>query len=166
MVACWAPAAVEESLEHQRDDPEWSSNVVTVMMRRIPRHFTQQCLMREVIERGFEGLFDFLYLPWDLKKNQNVGYGFIRLALPRIALIFRDAFDGAHLGAGASGPKETPLRVHPASLQGYQANYHHFVNTKTGQKQDPLSSPLFFPGSGENALSTFQGPIQSARARM
>jgi len=154
MVADWVPAAAEASLQHKWDDTEWDANVVTVMMRQIPRHFTQQALLKEVIAHGFEGLFDFLYLPWDLKKNNNVGYGFISFADPRIALSFRDAFDGAYLDAPAAAKlKEKPLRVHPASLQGYQANYQHFVHTKTGQKQDPLYSPLFFPGNGENTLS-------------
>ncbi|CAK0842835.1 unnamed protein product [Prorocentrum cordatum] len=154
MVADWVPAAAEASLQHKWDDTEWDANVVTVMMRQIPRHFTQQALLKEVIAHGFEGLFDFLYLPWDLKKNNNVGYGFISFADPRIALSFRDAFDGAYLDAPAAAKlKEKPLRVHPASLQGYQANYQHFVHTKTGQKQDPLYSPLFFPGSGVNSLS-------------
>jgi len=128
-------------------------------MRQIPRHFTQQLLLNEVIAHGFEGLFDFLYLPWDLKKGVNVGYGFINFPDPRTALSFRDAFDGAYLGAPASRLKagqraeEKPLRVHPASTQGYQANYEHFVHTKTGQKQDPMYSPLFFPGGGVNTLS-------------
>jgi hypothetical protein len=148
-----APAAVEASPQHQWDDPEWDGSVVTVMMRQIPRHFTQQLLLHEVIAHGFEGLFDFLYLPWDLKKGINVGYGFISFTDPRTALTFRDAFDGAYLGTPEARLKEKPVRVHPASMQGYQANYHHFVHTKTGQKQDPLYSPLFFPGNGENTLS-------------
>ncbi|CAK0838031.1 unnamed protein product, partial [Prorocentrum cordatum] len=70
-----ALAAVHPSQEHRWDDPEWDANVVTVMIRQIPRHFTQQLLLHEVVAHGFEGLFDFLYLPWDLKKGVNVGRG-------------------------------------------------------------------------------------------
>jgi len=157
MDAGWAPAAAEVSPQHRPDKLEWGANVVTVMMRQIPRHITQQHLLQEVIAHGFEGLFDFLYLPWDLKKGTNVGYGFISFSDPRTAASFRDAFDGTYLGTPEArtltGFSEKPVKVHPASTQGYQANYQHFVHTKTGQKQDPLYSPLFFPGNGENTLS-------------
>ncbi|CAK0881572.1 unnamed protein product, partial [Prorocentrum cordatum] len=202
MDAGWAPAAAEVSPQHRPDKLEWGANVVTVMMRQIPRHITQQHLLQEVIAHGFEGLFDFLYpptpprapaafcagrsqavaspgagqrreaqgpdahwpcycvvadLPWDLKKGTNVGYGFISFSDPRTAASFRDAFDGTYLGTPEArtltGFSEKPVKVHPASTQGYQANYQHFVNTKTGQKQDPLYSPLFFPGNGPNTLS-------------
>eukprot|EP00429_Kryptoperidinium_foliaceum_P122913 CAMPEP_0176323192 /NCGR_PEP_ID=MMETSP0121_2-20121125/72260_1 /TAXON_ID=160619 /ORGANISM="Kryptoperidinium foliaceum, Strain CCMP 1326" /LENGTH=421 /DNA_ID=CAMNT_0017665703 /DNA_START=83 /DNA_END=1350 /DNA_ORIENTATION=+ len=39
--------------------------------------------------------------------------------------------------------KGKPLRVHPAAVQGYEANFQHFSNTKTGKKQDPCFSPMF-----------------------
>lgn len=134
------------------DQMEWGPGVVTAMVRQIPRHFTQQALLQEVVSRGFEGLFDFLYLPYDTKKGINVGYGFVNFTDPRMALSFRDALDGVFLDKQMK-VKGKPLRVHPASVQGYQANFQHFAHTKTGQKQDPLYSPMFFPGTNASCLT-------------
>jgi len=144
----------------RRSDPmSWAAGVVTVMVRQIPRQFTQQMFLQEVMGHGYEGLFDFLYLPYDLKKGINVGYGFINFTEPRHALAFREEFDGFCLDTQMRH-RGKPLRVHPASVQGYQANFHHFAHTKTGQKQDPMFSPLFFPASQTIAMPAPSSPGQ------
>jgi hypothetical protein len=131
----------------------WGPEVVTVMVRQISRQYSQWMLLQEVAQHGFNGLFDFLYLPYDLKKGINVGYGFINFTEPRHAVKFRDTYDGVFLDRHMR-LKGKPLRVHPASVQGYQANFQHFAHTKTGQKQDPAFSPLFMPSG--NAIATME----------
>lgn len=128
-----------------RMDPmSWDEGVTTVMIRHIPRKYCQLRLVEEVSRRGFAGLFDFIYLPFDFKKGANVGYGFVNFINTEHAKTFRDVFDGSFLEPQPSDMSK-PLHVHPASVQGYEANYQHFAQTKTGQKQDPQISPLFFP---------------------
>jgi len=128
-----------------RVDPmSWDEGVTTVMVRQIPRKYPQWLLVEEVNRRGFAGLFDFIYLPFDFKKGANVGYGFLNFIDTKYARAFRDTFDGNYLEPNPTN-KGKPLHVHPASVQGYDANYQHFAQTKTGQKQDPQFSPLFFP---------------------
>jgi len=134
------------------DPMSWDEGVVTVMVRQIPRQFTQLIFLKEVNRRGFEGLYDFLYLPFDLKKGINVGYGFLSFIDPKHAQDFRAELDGAFLDRHMR-MKGKPLRIHPAKVQGYEANYKHFVQTKTGQKQDPHFSPLFFPPGGSRMQS-------------
>jgi len=101
--------------------------------------------LRAVLQRGFNGLFDFLYLPVDIKKGTNVGYGFVNFLDPVHAIAFRKAFNHTFLEA-RSRPQKDPLCVHPASTQGYEANRAHFSKTKTGHKTNPQFSPLYFPG--------------------
>jgi len=149
-----------ERRRRTRTDPmHWDDGVVTVMVRQIPRRFTQLMFLKEVNCSGFEGLFDFLYLPYDLKKGINVGYGFLNFITPHHAQEFRRAFDGSFLDKQIRC-RAKPVRVHPASVQGYEANYRHFVQTKTGQKQDPQFSPLFFPKEAvpEEAVSSMPAP--------
>jgi hypothetical protein len=149
-----------ERRRRTRTDPmHWDDGVVTVMVRQIPRRFTQLMFLKEVNCSGFEGLFDFLYLPYDLKKGINVGYGFLNFITPQHAQEFRKAFDGSFLDKQIRC-RAKPVRVHPASVQGYEANYRHFVQTKTGQKQDPQFSPLFFPKESvpEEAVSSMPVP--------
>lgn len=126
------------------DPMSWDAGVVTVMVRQVPRQYSQLMLLKEVNHRGFQGLYDFLYLPFDLKKGINVGYGFVSFIHPQHALEFRKAFEGKYLDSHSTN-RGKPIHVHPASLQGYEANCSHFMTTKTGQKQDPQFSPLFFP---------------------
>jgi len=137
-----------------RTDPmPWDDVVVTVMVRQIPRQFSQLMFLKEVNARGFDGLFDFLYLPFDLKKGINVGYGFLSFIAAKHAQDFRCEFDGLLLDKQMK-TKGKPLRVHPANVQGYEANYQQFMQTHTGQKQDPHFSPLFLrPGGSLNPNS-------------
>jgi len=129
----------------------WEAGVVTVMVRQLPRQFTQRMFLQEVVQRGFEGLFDFLYLPYDFKKGINMGYGFVNFTEPEYALQFRDSLDGQYLDKYMR-MKSKAVRVHPAAVQGYDANYRHFAHTKTGQKQDPSFSPIFFPVPEDQSL--------------
>jgi len=135
---------MNRKLRLRADPMSWDSGVVTVMVRQIPRTLTTLMLLKEVNSRGFEGLFNFMYLPFEMKKGINVGYGFINFTEPAHAQRFRDAVDGTYLDKQMK-LKVKPLRVHPASVQGYEANYQHFVQTKTGQKGDPSLGPLFLP---------------------
>jgi len=145
-------AAKTDRRQRSRLDPmSWDEGVVTVMVRQIPRQFTQLMFLKEVNRRGFEGLYDFLYLPFDLKKGINVGYGFLSFTDPKHAQDFRAELDGAFLDKQMR-MKGKPLRIHPAKMQGYEANFQHFVQTKTGQKQDPHFSPLFFPAGGRAGM--------------
>jgi hypothetical protein len=137
------PAGREPRRRTRVDPMLWDDGVVTVMVRQIPRRYTQLMFLKEV-NRSFEGFFDFLYLPYDLKKGINVGYGFINFISHERALEFRKEFDNSYIDTQTKA-RGKPLRVHPASVQGYEANFQHFAHTKTGQKQDPQFSPLFFP---------------------
>lgn len=138
-------AQKEKGSKQASGDPmSWDAGVVTVMIRQVPRQYSQLMLLKEVNQRGFQGLYDFLYLPFDLKKGINVGYGFVSFVHPQHALEFRKAFEGTYLDSNSTN-RGKPIHVHPASLQGYEANCSHFMTTKTGQKQDPQFSPLFFP---------------------
>lgn len=117
-------------------------SVSTVMVRQVPRKCTQLELLGEINRRGFEGSFDYVYFPYDLKKKCNVGYGFLNFTEDRFAAAFHEAFDGTFLDNGSRFAGK-PLRVHPATTQGFQANLFHFWQKNAGQHQDPHHSPLF-----------------------
>merc|ERR1719159_1728350 len=121
---------------------QWEKGVTTVMIRQVPRQCSQLMLLDEIKRRGFGEVFDFLYLPWDFKKCVNVGYGFVNFMETSQAKAFRDKFDGSFMDK-STGLKSCgkPLRVHPAAVQGYAANFRHFAHTKTGQKMNPQYSP-------------------------
>lgn len=130
-----------------KEDPMPWDDVVTVMVRQVPRRYSQIQILEKLSQRGFKGVINFLYLPFDMKKGINVGYCFVGFTEHCHALRFRKAFDGAFLDKAAQA-KDKPLRVHPASVQGYAASVQHFSRTKTGNKQDRRFSPLFLGADG------------------
>lgn len=141
------PARALKHGHQQLPRVDWSADVVTVMVRQIPRTFDQSMFIAEVARRGYQGLFDFIYLPLDTKKGKNVGYGFVNFTKPKYAKMFLRDLDGCYLDAQMQAEGK-PVRVHPASVQGYEANYAQFVEAKPGQQRDPRLGPLFLPGGG------------------
>ncbi|CAK0908551.1 unnamed protein product [Prorocentrum cordatum] len=136
--------------------PEWGSGVVTVMIRQLPRQYTQLMFLEELNRRGFEGLFDFVYIPFDGKKDANVGYGFVNFTELEHAERFRSEFDGMYLAHPLRNHGK-PLRIHPAAMQGYEANYDHFEKSKASHSQDMKHGPLFLdPGLGAAAPAARQ----------
>mmetsp|Transcript_66858 Transcript_66858/g.145815 ORF Transcript_66858/g.145815 Transcript_66858/m.145815 type:complete len:352 (-) Transcript_66858:241-1296(-) len=130
-----------------QDLVQWDDSIVAVMVRQIPRHYTQSMFLKLVNRKGFKGLFNFLYLLFDYKKGINVGYGFVNFVKPEYARAFHSAFNGVYVEKHYK-MRSKPLYVHPALVQGYEANVKHFKQTKMGQTLDPVFSPLFFPEAG------------------
>jgi hypothetical protein len=126
--------------------------VFTVMIRQIPRHYTQLKFLAKLSCSGFHGLVDFIYFPVDVKKGTNVGYGFINFTEPRHTAMFQQEFGNVYLDMEMRS-KEKPVRTHPAAVQGYENNFLHFMNTRTGQKADLQYSPLFMPQGSWASLS-------------
>lgn len=135
------------------DAPAWGDNITTVMVRQIPRHYTQWMFLAEVNSGGFEGLVDFIYVPVDAKKKINVRYGFLNFIEAKYARAFRDKFDGAFLGDKMK-QEGKPLGVHPASVQGYEANFTRFATRKAGQNS--AFGPIFFSRGQAEAWSDFR----------
>merc|ERR1719230_2318430 len=103
----------------QKAHKSWEDGIMTVMIRQIPRHYTQLMFLAEMSCCGFKGLVDFMYFPFDRKKRTNVGYGFVNFIEPQHAWAFAQEFDNTYLDM-AMKTKDQPLRIHPAALQGYE----------------------------------------------
>merc|ERR1711907_803310 len=59
--------------------PEPAPGVVrtTVLLRNMPNNQTRKMLVQLLNRKGFEGQFDFLYLPIDFQSRISFGYGFV-----------------------------------------------------------------------------------------
>jgi len=114
-------------------------DVFTVMMRNIPNKYTQRMLIDEVNEAGFDGAYDFLYLPIDKESGANKGYAFLNFIRPDLAYAFKLAYDGKQM---AQFKSNKIVSVAPATIQGFDANYEHFSRTRVNYG-DMESRPLF-----------------------
>lgn len=57
----------------------------TLMVRNLPQDMTQNQFVEKLIDGGYRGLFDFVYMPMNLRASGNFGYVFINFKSHYIA---------------------------------------------------------------------------------
>eukprot|EP00440_Ansanella_granifera_P017049 gb/GFBE01018520.1/.p1 GENE.gb/GFBE01018520.1/~~gb/GFBE01018520.1/.p1 ORF type:complete len:302 (+),score=23.70 gb/GFBE01018520.1/:1-906(+) len=108
------PKANDLSAKFNSDSPP-----TTAMLRNIPNKFTQNSLLEEIDQEGFVGLYDFFYLPMDVRNKTNVGYAFINFLDSADMSRFKDHFEGYQFKKYHSQKIAT---VSPAHVQGLNRN--------------------------------------------
>lgn len=124
----------------------WPEDATTIMLRNVPNRYTAEELLTEVLAQGFEGAFDFFYLPIDFKTKRNRGYSFINFHNSKLAKFFVDAFHAQKLTRYAT---HKILEVSPALMQGFAANVSHYVRKEAQRIHNPWFRPMIFPREGE-----------------
>jgi hypothetical protein len=97
------------------------------MIRNMPNNFSRQMLMDLLEAEGFAGQYDFLYLPMDFKSRACLGYAFINLVSPEVAIRLWNTFDGFSNWGIPSKKVSGVSWSHPT--QGLQANIDRFRNS-------------------------------------
>lgn len=133
------PAAMSFALCEDVAVPmEWK-NTQTVMMRNLPNKVTQTMLLDDLLANGFEGSYDFVYLPIDADTQANRGYAFVNFVSSSDAYACKQHYEGSQLGTFNSLKL---LRVTHAALQGFEANHAHYASARVS-RGDPAARPLF-----------------------
>eukprot|EP00930_Biecheleria_cincta_P026934 TRINITY_DN18932_c0_g1_i2.p1 TRINITY_DN18932_c0_g1~~TRINITY_DN18932_c0_g1_i2.p1 ORF type:complete len:254 (-),score=39.38 TRINITY_DN18932_c0_g1_i2:416-1177(-) len=65
--------------QSRRLEPHVWDEHTTVMLKNIPNNYTRDMVMHLLDEKGFAGLYDFAYLPFDFERKANLGYAFVNL---------------------------------------------------------------------------------------
>jgi len=65
----------------------------TVMLRNLPNNYTRDMVMSLLDKEGFQGKFDFFYLPIDFRSKAGLGYAFVNIADPSLVEQFWNTFD-------------------------------------------------------------------------
>lgn len=131
----YAPTIIPEDA-----DMSLESNYTTVMLRNIPNKYTQSSLLEALDGNGFEGLYNFFYLPVDFKNGCNMGYAFINMVDHESATRFVSAFKGYQLPAKSTKVCDACW----ARVQGFKANIEHYRNSPVNDLPDPEYRPLMF----------------------
>jgi len=98
-----------------------SAEITTVMLKNIPGRCTQSEVLSAIDAMGFDGAYDFFYLP--ILRAHNVGYAFVG---------FKDADDAERFARVMTGfrfpNRKSPkvCEVVPAHFQGLQKNLSRF----------------------------------------
>lgn len=64
----------------------------TVMIRNLPNNYSRAMLIDLIDSEGFQGRFDFLYLPIDFNTKACLGYAFVNLVTHEVACEFMGVF--------------------------------------------------------------------------
>lgn len=120
-------------------EPHSLDGGTTVMIQHIPGKYRQQQLVKELEERGFGHLYDFLYLPMDSRNRGNRGFAFVNFTCAANAEVFQSAFHHSRL---RDYPHAAPLKVAPADVQGYAENIQRYLTSCEVRKKKNHSAPL------------------------
>jgi len=113
--------AMECALSENEED------YTTVMFRNLPNDYSQQMLLALLDSEGFEGLYDFLYVPFDFKRHAGLGYAFINMVSPDAARKIKSELQGFKKW---SIPSKKILEVcYSKPLQGLTANIERYRNS-------------------------------------
>mmetsp|Transcript_126693 Transcript_126693/g.253186 ORF Transcript_126693/g.253186 Transcript_126693/m.253186 type:complete len:373 (-) Transcript_126693:161-1279(-) len=66
----------------------------TVLLRNLPRDYTRTQLIELLEDEGFDGTFDFVYVPMDFSSEASLGYAFVNFTAPGDARRCWEIFDG------------------------------------------------------------------------
>merc|ERR1712048_5082 len=72
--------------------PQHSRTVAII--KNVPPEYTRDSLLELIDQQGFQGLYDFFYLPMTFETELNHGYAFINFTTTQSFEKFREVFDG------------------------------------------------------------------------
>jgi hypothetical protein len=115
------------------DDSSRDAPPTTMMIRNIPRRYTPEYLLMDLHDLGFDGTFDFLYIPTDKTTSACVGYAFVNFIDPCWAEQCMHSFKEYQFKRHPRGMSKV-ARVSVAQVQGLETNLQHFQDAVNASK--------------------------------
>jgi hypothetical protein len=100
----------------------------TMMIRNIPRRYTQEHLLKDLNDLGFTGTFDFLHIPMDKSTSACVGYAFINFMDSAWAAKCIDSFHNYPFNQHQHGSSKM-AQVSVARVQGLENNLNQYQSS-------------------------------------
>lgn len=135
---------------HESEDDDVSKSAdndsaTSVMMRNIPNNYTLEQLLNLMNQHGFYSLYNFVYLPIDLKRRCNVGYAFINFVDHEGAVAFHRRFTNFCAWEKKSSKKVCVIQW--GRIQGWDAHVQRYRNSAIMHPSVPLEcKPAVFNG--------------------
>mmetsp|Transcript_7222 Transcript_7222/g.20352 ORF Transcript_7222/g.20352 Transcript_7222/m.20352 type:complete len:412 (-) Transcript_7222:135-1370(-) len=130
----------------------------TVLLRNLPEDFTRAALLELLEDEGFEGTFDFVYLPMDFGAKVCLGYAFVNFVSGSDAQRCWEIFSGY-----SDWESDKVCEVTWGEpCQGLQAHIDRYRNSPVMHKSIPEEwKPLIFQ---DGARLPFPAPTKSISA--
>lgn len=133
--------ACDETGSNKGGPDDWPEGYTTIMLRNIPVRYTAEELLADFMEFGFEGTFDFFYLPIDFHNKRNRGYGFVNFKSVELTRKFVGIFHRRQLTRYST---QKILEVSPANTQGLEDNFNHYARRDAQRVQNIWFKPMLF----------------------
>jgi len=122
----------------------------STIMRNLPNDYTRNMLIDLLRLEGFEGSFDFMYLPIDFRSKSGLGYAFVNFTSSELAQQFIEHFTGFNRWTVGSNKV---CEVAWSSLQGLKAHIDRYRNSPVMHESVPADQrPVLFAGSEQLAF--------------
>ncbi|CAE7501728.1 mei2 [Symbiodinium natans] len=155
-----APAPVEIKEAPPKIPPEPPVDGTTIMLRNLPAKFSQQSMLQLLNDNGFQGKYDFVYLPMDFRNGTNLGYAFVNTLTHQDALEAMDAYQGFTGWADGSDKVCEVSWAHPH--QGLEEHVERYRNSPVMHPVTPEEyKPMVF-ANGQRV--PFPAPTKAIRA--
>lgn len=140
---------------------EWRT---TVMIRNMPNNYTREMLLELVDAMGFEGAYDFAYLPIDFQTQSGLGYAFINFVSVAEAQLCFEQFEGF---CDWKVPSEKVCTVTWSSpTQGFEAHIERYQNSPVMHQSLPDEwKPVLFQQGVRVAFPPPTKPIKTPKVR-
>jgi hypothetical protein len=119
------PEPREHNLAQTCDDSCRVAPPTTMMIRNLPRRYSEEYLLMDLHDLGFDGTFDFLFLPRDKISSACVGYAFVNFTSPYWAEQCIHSFKDYEFKRHQRGMSKV-AQVCVAQLQGLEKNLQHY----------------------------------------
>lgn len=127
-----------------------SDGDTTMMIRNIPCRCTKEDILWDINALGFEGQYDYFYLPQGRRRQCNLGYAFINFKMPAFATNFQIRMHGQRLATKRRcSNSQKVCEVTSAAIQGLEKNLERFQKTAMKRMSDTAVhiSPEPTPGA-------------------
>jgi len=106
-------------------------------------------MLKEMLDyEGFDGYYDFLYLPMDFRNHVNIGYAFVNCLDPQTARHLRESFQGFDRWAIQSSKVCEVSWSHPQ--QGLAQHIERYRNSPVMHESMPIEyKPRLFQNGRE-----------------
>ncbi|CAJ1455847.1 unnamed protein product [Effrenium voratum] len=120
---------VPRKVNIQEEFAEEGVEITTAMIRNVPNQLNRKQFVERLDQLGFQGLYDFVYVPMDRATRMNVGYAFVNFVRPEIFRLCQSSLQGKKFLDKEDGDKRRsgkPIIVSAAHVQGLERNERHF----------------------------------------
>ena len=117
-----------------------AKSITSVMIHNLPVAVTQSDVVQELEDNGFGKLFDFLYVPYNLKTSSICGYAFVNLVSSDAAALLVRMWRQQRTLCSQSTNK--PIFFSAADDQGFEALVQRLRQNNKRSLRDPRLRPV------------------------